>query len=111
MAAATTTPALPTPMQPLVVTACTATTAVGHGRTALAAAPAERRSGLRRNDLGATPLPCWIGRVDGVEDCALPARLAAWDCRNNRLAWLALQQDGVMEGARAAIARHGPARV
>ncbi|MEE7561560.1 beta-ketoacyl-[acyl-carrier-protein] synthase II, partial [Xanthomonas sp. Kuri4-2] len=66
---------------------------------------------LRRNDFGPQPLACWIGRVEALDSFALPAALQAWDCRNNRLAWLALQQDGLMEAVAAAGARYGADRV
>lgn len=98
-------------MPPLAVTAGTATTACGRGLEALHAALRERRSGLRRNDFGPAPLPTWIGRVEGLEDEALPADLARWDCRNNRLAWLALQQDGMAQAVEDLRERHGAARV
>ncbi|WCE06361.1 beta-ketoacyl-[acyl-carrier-protein] synthase family protein [Pseudoxanthomonas sp. JBR18] len=99
-------------MTPLAITAYTATTALGAGRQAQAQALDQRRSGLRENDFGPAPrLDCWIGRVDGVEDVTLPPELAQWDCRNNRLAWLALQQDGLLEAASAAGARYGTHRV
>ncbi|KGM54914.1 3-oxoacyl-ACP synthase [Lysobacter arseniciresistens ZS79] len=103
-------------MAPLAIRAFTATTALGRGVEAQHRALVERRSGLRRNDFGpvgedGAPLPCWIGRVDGVEDVALPAALERWDCRNNRLAWLALQQDGLPEAIAGAAARHGAERV
>lgn len=75
----------------------TATSALGSGRHAQAQALAERRSGLRANDFTREPLATWIGRVDGLEDAPLPAQWAAWDCRNNRLAWQALQQDGLLD--------------
>jgi 3-oxoacyl-[acyl-carrier-protein] synthase-1 len=109
-------PGAATPMPALAVTAWSATTAVGAGRSALAGALAAARSGLRRNDFGPSaadgrPLPCWIGRVDGLEDAPLPPQLAEWECRNNRLAWLALQQDGLPDAIGRAIARHGAARV
>lgn len=105
-----TTPSLP-PMQPLAIRAYTATTALGRGRTAQAEALQARRSGLRRNDFGSDRLDCWIGRVDGLEDAALPEALAQWDCRNNRLAWLALQQDGVLDVVVEIKARYGAERV
>ena len=71
-----------------------------------------RRSGLRRNDFEhAPPLDTWIGRVDGLEDAPLPAQWARWDCRNNRLAWLALQQDGLPEAIALLRERHGAARI
>src|SRR5690606_23102840 len=60
---------------------------------------------------GPEPLSTWIGRVDGLEDEPLPAEFARWDCRNNRLAWMALRQDGLMDAITAARARHGADRV
>ena len=103
-------------MPPLAIRAYTATTALGLGVEAQARALRERRSGLRRNDFaplapGEAPLDCWIGRVEGLENAPLPAALNVWECRNNRLAWLSLQQDGVPEAIAAAIARHGAERV
>jgi 3-oxoacyl-[acyl-carrier-protein] synthase I len=93
------------------VTAYTATSAAGAGRAALARALRERRSGLRGNDFTRTPLPCWIGRVDGLEDQPVPAAFAALDCRNNRLAWAGLNQDDFLARARSLVQRHGAQRV
>ncbi|MCF7222847.1 beta-ketoacyl-[acyl-carrier-protein] synthase family protein [Marilutibacter chinensis] len=103
-------------MPSLAILAYTATTALGRGCGAQADALAAGRSGLRHNDFpttapGEPPLDCWIGRVDGLESAPLPAQLAQWECRNNRLAWMTLQQDGVAAAVEEAIARHGPARV
>ena len=98
-------------MPPLAIRAYSATTAVGRGRDALLSALREGRSGLRRNDFGPEPLDCWIGRVEGIEDAPLPAQWAQWECRNNRLAWLALQQDGVLGAVDKVIAAYGADRV
>ena len=99
-------------MPALAIRAYTATTALGRGRDAQANALDDRRSGLRRNDFGGDGrLDCWIGRVDGLEQSPLPAPLAGWECRNNRLAWLALQQDGLPEAIADVAARHGADRV
>jgi 3-oxoacyl-[acyl-carrier-protein] synthase-1 len=98
-------------MTPLAVTAYTATSAMGRGRAAHLAALHAGRSGLRPNDFSSVPLACWIGRVAGLEQSPLPAAHAAWDCRNNRLAWLGLQQDGFLEHVRAARARYGVDRI
>lgn len=103
-------------MAPLAIRAYTATTALGHGRDAQAEALRAGRSGLRRNDFGEgaaadARLETWIGRVDGIEGVTLPADLAHLDCRNNRLAWLALQQDGILDGLAALRARHGADRI
>src|SRR5690606_5431971 len=95
----------------LAITAHTATTALGRGLAAQVEALRERRGGLRPNDFGPDPLPAWIGRVDGLEDEALPTALADWDCRNNRLAWMALQQDGLMDAVARVRERHGAERV
>ena len=98
-------------MAPVAITAFTATTALGAGLDAQASALRERRSGMRRNDFGPQPLECWIGRVAGVEDVVLPDALQGWDCRNNQLAWLALQQDGMAAAVQAAAQRYGAERV
>ena len=102
---------MPSPMEPLAITATTCTTAAGRGRGALRDAIAARRGGLRANDFSTTPLAAWIGRVDGVEDAPLPADWARWECRNNRLAWMALQHDGVLARVHALRERHGATRV
>lgn len=103
------------PMQPIAIRAFTATTALGRGLQAQQDALETQRSGLRRNDFGphvdGAPLPCFIGRVDGLEDAALPAEWAGWECRNNRLAWMALQQDGMREAVDVVINRFGADRV
>ena len=101
----------PSRIAPLKISAFTATSSVGVGKQALAEALAESRSGLRANDFGPTPLPTWIGRVDGLETLQLPESLATWDCRNNRLAWLGLQADGFLDAVAAARARYGAARI
>jgi 3-oxoacyl-[acyl-carrier-protein] synthase-1 len=98
-------------MTPLAVTAYTATSALGHGLAGQFDALSRSRSGLRPNDISSAPLACWVGRVEGLETVTLPAGLAQWDCRNNRLAWLGLQQDDFVEKVRAARMRHGAARV
>src|SRR5579884_1159215 len=103
--------AVPSPFSPLAITACTVTCAAGRGVEAFADALAMRKSGLVENDLGPEPLPCWIGRVPGLETAPLPAAWAEWESRNHRLAWLGLNQDGFRERAQAALARYGAARV
>ena len=63
------------------------------------------------NDFSAAPLPCWIGRVAGLEDAPVPAEFAQFDARNQRLAWLALQQDDFLVRARDARERYGADRI
>ncbi len=71
----------------------------------------QQRSGLRRCDFDGVELETWIGRVDGLEDEALPDALATYDCRNNRLAHLGLAQDGFRCDVEAAVARYGATRI
>jgi 3-oxoacyl-[acyl-carrier-protein] synthase-1 len=94
---------------PLAISAFTATCAAGRGVDALARALALRQSGLVYNDSNA--LPCWIGRVDGLETAPLPGELAAWESRNHRLAWLGLAQDRFREQVQQALDRYGAERV
>jgi 3-oxoacyl-[acyl-carrier-protein] synthase I len=98
-------------MQPLSITAFTATCAAGAGRTQLLESLVSGRSGLRPNDFSHQPLATWVGRVPGIESAPLPAELAEFECRNNRLAWLGLQHDGFLASIAAARARHGAHRV
>jgi len=100
-----------TPMRPLAVSACTVSSALGRGLQAQHDALRHGRGGLRPNDFGSMPRLGWVGRVDGVETTALPPALIDWDCRNNRLAWLGLQQDGFLDRVHAARTRYGARRV
>jgi 3-oxoacyl-[acyl-carrier-protein] synthase I len=102
---------LPEPIPPLAITAYTATCAAGRGRDALAEALRRRRSGLIQNDFAEHSLPCFIGRVAGLEEVELPAPLARYDARNNRLAWLGLEQDGFRADVQALRERHGADRI
>ena len=89
----------------------TVTSAVGRGWDAHLQALSEQRSGLQPNHFAGAAGLGWIGEVAGLSSVELPAELAAFDCRNNRLAWLALQQDGFLDAARAAVHQYGPERV
>jgi 3-oxoacyl-[acyl-carrier-protein] synthase I len=98
-------------MKPLPVSAFTLTTALGAGQSPTLAALEAERTGLAKVRFMDVPLATWTGEVDGVDDTALPAALADFDCRNNRLAWLGLQQDGFLEAVAGARARWGERRV
>ncbi len=56
-------------------------------------------------------LATFIGEVAGVDAVQLPAQLADFDCRNNRLAALGLMQDGFADGVAAAARKYGAQRV
>ena len=98
-------------MTPLALTAFTATSCLGRGSQATFAALAAGRSGLAPCAFETVKLETCVGEVPGVDEVSLPAELAQFACRNNRLAWLGLRQDGFDEAVRASVARHGPARI
>jgi len=102
---------VPDPIAPLRIAAYTVTSAAGVGKAALLAALRSGRSALTPNDFGPTPLSTWIGRVASLEAAPLPRPLAAWECRNNRLAWLGLNGDAFIDAVHAARERHGAARI
>lgn len=102
---------MPSTVPPLAVRAYSTATAAGIGRGALLEALRRNTSALRPNDFTHRPLATWIGRVPGLESAPLPAPLARWDCRNHRLAWLALNADGVFDAAVRARREHGAERV
>ena len=98
-------------MQPLELKNYTLSTCLGLGLDANWQKLAAQTGNLKSCDFETVELPTWIGEVPGVDDVALRAALADFDCRNNRLAQLALQQDGFMEGVQAAIAEFGADRI
>lgn len=98
-------------MRPLQLTAFTSTSAIGCGNAESFAALRSAQSGLQPCDFAAAELQTWIGRVPGLEERPLQGAFAAFDCRNNRLARLALEQDGFIEAVAAARSRYGAGRV
>jgi len=88
----------------------TAVSAMGIGRAAMLDALRARRSGLRPCDFGGLTHG-FVGRVHGVEEHALPPAPAAFDCRNNRLADMALRADGFDAAVARARERYGAGRI
>ncbi len=99
------------PISPIRITAYTLTNALGSGVDASLHALQSGRSGLRPCDFQDVDLSTWIGRVDGIEGQPLPAALSRFECRNNRLAHLALQADGFIERVDDAVCRYGADRI
>lgn len=95
----------------LAITHYTATSAAGLGLQDLRRSLNERQSGLRRNDFDGCDLDTWIGRVDAVESVTLPEGLHGLQSRNNQLAWLSLQQDGMLTAVRELANRIGSHRI
>ena len=98
-------------MSPLALTAFTATSAIGRGLAATHDTLRAERTGLAPCGFETVALDTCVGEVPGVDAQALPASLREFECRNNRLAWLALAQDGFAEAVQQSAARHGSHRI
>jgi 3-oxoacyl-[acyl-carrier-protein] synthase-1 len=89
----------------------TATSSIGRGLDQTLTALRQRRAGLVPCAFESVDLATFIGEVPEVDAVPIPAPLADYDCRNNRLALLGLTQDGFAEAVRAAIAKYGAQRI
>jgi len=99
-------------VRPLALSRFTATSALGCGLPATLAALHAGRSGLAPCAFESVTLDTCVGEVAGVDASALPPALSAeFDCRNNRLAWLGLNQDGFAQAVERAAGRYGRARL
>ncbi len=98
-------------MNPLLISAFTATTCVGHGRDALLRALLAGDSGLAPCRFESVDVDTCVGEVPGIDLNPLPGSLAEYDCRNHRLAVLALAQDGFRDAVSACLRRHRADRI
>jgi 3-oxoacyl-[acyl-carrier-protein] synthase-1 len=98
-------------MNPLLLKHFTATSCIGIGAAATLQSLLEKRSGLKSCDFETVDLDTHIGEVPGVDQTRLPEDLRQFDCRNNRLAELALRQDGFLGAVLEAAERWGRRRV
>ena len=98
-------------MRPLLLRNFTATSCIGKGVAATLESLLEQRSGLASCKFETVDLHTHIGEVAGVDEERLPDNLRTFDCRNNRLAELALRQDGFFEAVQQAASRIGRRRV
>lgn len=98
-------------MTALAIDNHTVTTALGPGTEALWRGIRDGASGLTRCALAHVALDTWVGEVPGCTRTRLPAAFEDWDCRNNRLAELGLQQDDFQRAVAAAVETYGADRV
>jgi 3-oxoacyl-[acyl-carrier-protein] synthase-1 len=98
-------------MKRVAVSDYTLVSALGAGRAVTLAALREGRSGLVQRQFETAALNTWIGEVEGVDAMRLPAALAEFECRNNRLAQMGLEADGFAGRVAKARARYGAHRV
>ncbi len=98
-------------MKPLLLQNFTASSCIGLGVARTLDSLLTHRSGLQRCEFETVKIDTHIGEVPGVDDVTLPRELSRFDCRNNRLAELALRHDGFTDSVRAAAARWGRKRI
>jgi 3-oxoacyl-[acyl-carrier-protein] synthase-1 len=94
-----------------VITGYTGVNCLGAGLDAILAALRAGTSGLRPCDFPGADFDTWIGRVEGLEDSPITGPLARYDCRNSRLALMALQADDFVDSVSDCIGRRGARRV
>jgi 3-oxoacyl-[acyl-carrier-protein] synthase-1 len=98
-------------MQPLAISRFSCVNSLGAGTAAIADALREGRSGLTACDFETVALDTWIGKVAGLDEFRVRPDLAAYDCRNNRLAQLGMEVDGYAAAVAAAREKYGAARI
>jgi 3-oxoacyl-[acyl-carrier-protein] synthase-1 len=87
------------------------TSCLGHGLAGTVTALRDGKGGLMPCTFDTVDLPTFTGEVAQVDSVQLPAKLARFDCRNNRLAMLGLEQDGFVAAAKAITEKYGAHRV
>lgn len=98
-------------MSPLALSEFTVVTSLGAGRARTIAALREGRSGLVPCGFDRLPFPTHVGEIAGLDAGPLEGEFRGFDCRNNRLAALALRQDGFAHAVAAARERYGAGRI
>lgn len=98
-------------MTPLILSSYTLVNSLGRGKEAIWDAVVQCRSGLTFCDFESAELNCYIGRVRGLENAPVISSLSEYDCRNNRLAQMGLEQDDFMESVARAKKRYGAHRI
>jgi 3-oxoacyl-[acyl-carrier-protein] synthase-1 len=84
---------------------------LGVGRDATLEALRTGRGGLKPCTFETVELDTYVGEVPDVDDAVLPERLANFDCRNNRLAHMALLSDGFTAAVECAVGKYGAHRI
>ncbi len=98
-------------MKPLLLTHFTATSCIGRGLQQTLEALRQGRRTLKHCNFETVDLNTFIGEVEGVDDVKLVASMADYNCRNNRLAQLGLEQDGFNDAVNIAADKYGRDRI
>lgn len=98
-------------MKPLHITGFTLSSSLGVGASAHLEGLREGRSGLAPCHFETTRIASWVGQIADEQLSPLPQALARFECRNNRLARLALAQDDFEARVAQVRERYGARRV
>jgi 3-oxoacyl-[acyl-carrier-protein] synthase I len=98
-------------MLPLAISNFSVVTSFGAGQALTLKALRERGSGLAPCTFDGFPFPAYAGEIVALNGAPLKGKLAPFDCRNNRLAAMALREDGFSDAVAAARERHDPGRI
>jgi len=98
-------------MLPLVISRFSVVNSLGAGSESMLRALREKRSGLAPCGFETARIDTYLGTVPGLDDFRVRSDLQDYDCRNNRLAQLCLEQDGFAQGIAEARDRYGAGRI
>jgi len=98
-------------MKPLLLSHFTATSCIGSGLQETLEALQQSRKALKLCDFETVELTTFIGEVNAVNTVKMPADMADYNCRNNRLAQLGLEQDGFNDAVNIAAEKYGRDRI
>lgn len=98
-------------MQAVRLSAYTLTSALGAGQASHLDALRRQRGGIVKKRWETIEFDICVGEVAGVDDVVLRQELTPYDCRNNRLAQLGLEQDGFIASVQRATGRYGAGRI
>ncbi len=98
----------------MFILASTLVSALGSGKKSHVDAWTKGKSGLSQESDFHQQIPnikTFLGEVKGVEAVTLPKELGAFHCRNNQLAWQALQMEGFNNKVEGLVEKFGAHRV
>ena len=98
-------------MQPLFFNRYAIASSAGIGRDATAQALGEMRSGLAACEFETVRLDTFVGQIADSLLAPMRGDMSEFDCRNNRIAQLCLQQDGFAQSVMAAREKYGSERI
>ena len=98
-------------MKPLFLSHFTATSSIGQGLSQTLDALCGRKAGLALCHFDTVDIDTYVGEVANVDDTVIRPDLQSFDCRNNRLLQMTLEQDGFADQVNAAIGTYGRERV